>query len=66
MDATFFDRENASKHCCRRTNCRVQTLKTTALIDTATQVVLDIHCTTEKRTTPATGNYYARSSVKRV
>ena len=27
MDATFFDRENASKHYCRRTNYRVQTLK---------------------------------------
>ncbi len=26
MDATFFDRENASKHYCRRTNYRVQTL----------------------------------------
>jgi len=29
MDATFFDRENG-KHYCRRTNYRVQTLKTTA------------------------------------
>ncbi len=27
IDATFFDRENASKHYCRRTNNRVQTLK---------------------------------------
>ncbi|GAB7019397.1 hypothetical protein JCM18750_22580 [Halostagnicola bangensis] len=49
MDATFFDRENASKHYCRRTNYRVQTLKTTALVDTASQAVLDVHCTTEKR-----------------
>src|SRR6056297_328875 len=48
IDATFFDRENASKHYCRRTNYRVQTLKTTALIDTESQAILDVHCTTEK------------------
>ena len=34
MDATFFDRKTASKHYCCRTNYRVQTLKTTALVDT--------------------------------
>jgi len=49
IDATFFDRENASKHYCRRTNYRVQTLKTTALVDTESQAILDVHCTTEKR-----------------
>ncbi|XGI83984.1 IS5 family transposase [Halorutilales archaeon Cl-col2-1] len=49
MDSTYFDRENASKHYCRRTNYRVQTLKATALVDTETQAVLDLHCTTEKR-----------------
>ncbi|SEP17097.1 transposase, IS5 family [Halogranum amylolyticum] len=48
IDATFFDRENASKHYCRRTNYRVQTRKTTALVDTETQAILDVHCTTEK------------------
>ncbi|QUJ70863.1 IS5 family transposase [Haloarcula marismortui] len=49
IDATFFDRENASKHYCRRTNYRVQTLKATALVDTESQAILDVHCTTEKR-----------------
>jgi len=49
IDSTYFDRENASKHYCRRTNYHVQTLKTTALVDTDTQAVLDVHCTTEKR-----------------
>ncbi|MDG5778755.1 IS5 family transposase [Haloarculaceae archaeon H-GB1-1] len=49
IDATFFDRENASKHYCRRTNYRVQTLKTTALVDTESHAILDVHCTTEKR-----------------
>ena len=49
IDATFFDRENASKHYCRRTNHCVQTLTTTALVDTENQAILDVHCTTEKR-----------------
>ncbi|MDL0131518.1 IS5 family transposase [Halobacterium salinarum] len=49
IDATFFDRENASKHYCRRTNYRVQTLKATALVDTESHAILDVHCTTEKR-----------------
>ena len=49
IDATFFDRENASKHYCRRTNYQVQALKATALVDTESQAILDAHCTTEKR-----------------
>jgi IS5 family transposase len=48
-DATFFDRENASKHYCRRTNRRVQTLKTITLVDTESKGILDVHYTTEKR-----------------
>jgi len=49
IDATFFDRENAIRHYCRRTNYRVQTLKATALVDTESQAILDVHCTTETR-----------------
>ena len=49
IDATFFDRESASKHYCRRTNYRAQTLKTTALVDTESQVILEVHWATEKR-----------------
>ncbi len=63
MDATFFDRENASKHYCRRTNYRVQTLKTTALVDTASQAVLDVHCTTEKRHDTQIGWQLARRNA---
>jgi len=48
IDAAFFDRENASKHYYCRTNYRVQTLKTTALVDTETHAILDIHCSTRK------------------
>ncbi|WP_267162661.1 IS5 family transposase [Halovenus salina] len=49
IDSTYFDRESACKHYCRRTNYRVQTLKTTALVDTDSQAILDVHCTTGKR-----------------
>ncbi|MDF9748441.1 IS5 family transposase [Natrinema salsiterrestre] len=63
MDATFFDRENASKHYCRRTNYRVQTLKTTALVDTESQAILDIHCTTEKRHDTQIGWQLARRNA---
>ncbi|GAB7021205.1 IS5 family transposase [Halostagnicola bangensis] len=63
MDATFFDRENASKHYCRRTNYRVQTLKTTALVDTASQAVLDVHCTTKKRHDTQIGWQLARRNA---
>jgi len=63
MDATFFDRENASKHYCRRTNYRVQTLKTTALVDTESQAVLDVHCTTRKRHDTQIGWQLARRNA---
>ena len=63
MDATFFDRENASKHYCRRTNYRVQTLKTTALVDTASQAILDVHCTTKKRHDTQIGWQLARRNT---
>ncbi len=48
IDPTFFECGKANKHYCRRTNYRVQTLKTTALVDTASQAILEVHCTTEK------------------
>jgi IS5 family transposase len=63
MDATFFDREHASKHYCRRTNYRVQPLKTTALVDTASQAVLDVHCRTEKRHDTQLGWQLARRNA---
>ncbi|SFT02871.1 IS5 family transposase [Halostagnicola kamekurae] len=63
IDATFFDRENASKHYCRRTNYRVQTLKATALVDTETQAILDVHCTTEKRHDTQLGWQVARRNA---
>ena len=46
LDATFYERDRASRHYCHRTNYRVQTLKVTKLVDTESQAVLDIHCST--------------------
>src|SRR6056297_107291 len=46
LDATFYDRDRASRHYCHRTNYRVQTLKVTKLVDTKSQAILDIHCST--------------------
>ncbi|WP_246989597.1 IS5 family transposase [Halorientalis marina] len=43
VDATFFDREAASSHYRRRSDHDIRTLKTTALVDTETCAVLDIH-----------------------
>jgi hypothetical protein len=48
IDSTFFDRESASRYYYRRTNYRVQTLKTTALVDSASQAVLNVYCTTRR------------------
>jgi IS5 family transposase len=63
IDATFFDRETASKHYCRRTNHRVQTLKTTALGNTETQAVLDVHCSTGKPHDTHLGRQVARRNA---
>ena len=41
IDATFYGRNRASRHYYQRTNYRVQTLKVTKLVDTATQAALD-------------------------
>jgi len=46
IDATYFGRSPASRHYCRRTNYRVQTLEATKLVDTETQAILDLYCTT--------------------
>ena len=36
------------KHYCDRTNYRVQTVEATKLVDTETQAILDVHCTTTR------------------
>src|SRR5699024_3911380 len=48
VDATHYERPPASKHYCDRTNYRVQTIEATKLVDTETQAILDVHCTTTR------------------
>jgi IS5 family transposase len=48
IDATFYERSAASRHYCQRISYRVQKVKVTKLVDTATQAVLDIHCSTTR------------------
>ena len=49
VDATYYERSPASKHSCDRTNYRVQTVEATKLVDTETQAILDVHCTTTRK-----------------
>jgi len=48
IDATFYERSAASRHYCQRTSYRVQKLKITKLVDTDTQAILDVHCSTNR------------------
>ena len=48
IDATFYERSAASRHYCQRTSYRVQKLKVTKLVDTESQAVLDVHCSTNR------------------
>ncbi len=49
IDASGFERAHASTHYTKRTNLTIQQLKTTLLVDTATNTVLDIHVTTTRK-----------------
>ncbi len=49
IDASGFDRAHASTHYTKQTNLTIQQLKTTLLVDTATNAVLDIHVTTTRK-----------------
>lgn len=44
LDATFFDRETASRHYQHCSDRHIRTLKTTALVDTESCAILDLHC----------------------
>jgi len=48
IDATFYERSAASRHYCQRISYRVQKLKVTKLVDTDSQAVLDVHCSTTR------------------
>ena len=49
IDASGFERAHVSTHYTKRTNLTIQQLKTTLLVDTATNAVLDIHVTTTRK-----------------
>ncbi len=49
IDASVVERAHASTHYTKRTNLTIQQLKTTLLVDTATNAVLDIHVTTTRK-----------------
>ncbi len=49
IDSYGFERAHASTHYTKRTNLTIQQLKTTLLVDTATNAVLDIHVTTTRK-----------------
>lgn len=48
IDATGFERAHTTAHYTKRTNLTIQQLKTTPLVDTATNTVLEIHVTTTR------------------
>ena len=47
IEATYFDRWQASSHYLQRCNLSVQTIQTTFLIDTEESAILDLHCSTK-------------------
>jgi IS5 family transposase len=49
IDASGFERAHASTHYTKRTNLTIQQLKTTLLVDTATNAILDVHMTTTRK-----------------
>jgi IS5 family transposase len=44
IDATFFGRETLLRHYQHRSDRHIRTLKTTALVDTNSCAILDLHC----------------------
>ena len=63
IDSTFFDRFHASRHYATRADRAVETLKATALVDTAAQAVLDVQCTTNWRHDSVLGPQVARRNA---
>jgi IS5 family transposase len=60
IDSTGFDRHHASRHYSKHLDYTITALKTTAVVDTETQAVLDVHCTTKRRHDTQIGLQVAR------
>ena len=56
IDATGFDRVAASQHYANRTNYAFRSVKTTALVDCSTSLILDIHCSPPTKDTTGTNS----------
>jgi len=64
IDATFYDRSPASRHYCQRISYRVQKLRVTKLVDTASQAILDVRCSTSREGSDADlAEYIARRNA---
>lgn len=49
LDASGWDRSYASRYYTQRLHLKMRALKTTLLVDTQTQAVLEVHVTTTRR-----------------
>ena len=47
IDATYFDRHQASTHYLKRTGRSIRTIQATLLVDTVEGAILDLHCSTK-------------------
>ena len=66
IDATFFDRETSSRYYQNRSDRHMRTLKTTALVDTNTCAILDIHCSAHWPHDTQTGRRVALRSTEKI
>jgi IS5 family transposase len=63
IDATFFERDQLSYHYKRRSEHPIRSIKATALVDTATTVVMDVHCSVAWRHDTKSGPQVARRNA---
>ncbi|RDZ55765.1 IS5/IS1182 family transposase [Haloferax sp. Atlit-10N] len=66
IDATFFDRETASRHYQHRSNRQIRTLKMTALADTDSCAILDLHCSAHWPHDTQTGRRVALRNTEKI
>ncbi|MEZ3169029.1 transposase, partial [Halorubrum ejinorense] len=66
IDATFFDRETASRHYQHRSDRHIRTLKTTALVDTDSCAILDLHCSAHWPHDTQTGRRVALRNTEKI
>lgn len=65
IDASGWERSHASRHYTQRTKLKIRALKTTLLVDTRTQTILDVHVTATRKHDTQIGPQVAKRSRKR-